>query len=39
MADTNATYEILLAQIDKYDEIENNIEFLSKFSNIGGKLI
>ena len=36
MADTNATYEILLAQIDKYDEIENNIEFLSKYSNIRG---
>lgn len=37
MADTSATYEILLAQIEKYDEIDNNIESLSKFSNIRGK--
>ena len=37
MADTSATYEILLAQITKYDEIDNNIESLSKFSNIRGK--
>ena len=31
-SDTNATYEILLAQIDKYDELENNINFLANFS-------
>ena len=37
MADTSATYEILLAQISKYDEIENNIESLSKFSNVRGE--
>ena len=36
-ADTIATYEILLAQIDKYSELENNIDFLSKFSSIGNK--
>ena len=36
-ADTIATYEILLAQIDKYSELENNIDFLSNFSSIGNK--
>jgi len=33
-ADTTATYEILKSQLDKYDdELENNIDFLSDFSN------
>ncbi len=32
-ADTRATYEILKAQIERYDELENDIEFLSKFSS------
>ncbi len=32
-ADTNATYEILKAQIEKYDEVKNDIKFLSNFSN------
>ncbi len=32
-ADTNATYEILEAQIEKYDAIENNVNFISEFSN------
>ncbi len=32
-ADTAATYEVLKAQLDRYgDKLENNIEFLSKFS-------
>lgn len=31
-ADTIATYEILLAQIEKYEDLENNIDFLSSFS-------
>ena len=32
-ADTMATYEVLKAQLDRYeDKLENNIEFLSKFS-------
>lgn len=31
-ADTNATYEILKAQIDRYDELENDTRFLAKFS-------
>ena len=33
-ADTNATYEILLAQLDKYEsDLENNVNFLSDFSS------
>jgi len=31
-ADTTATYEILEAQIKKYKELENNMEFLATFS-------
>jgi DNA polymerase-3 subunit epsilon len=38
-ADTLATYEILLAQIEKYDEIDNNVEFLSQFSTRGNKSV
>jgi DNA polymerase-3 subunit epsilon len=32
-ADTLATYEILLAQLDRYDDLENDIEKLADFSN------
>jgi len=32
-ADTNATYEILEAQIEKYDAIDNNVNFISEFSS------
>lgn len=32
-ADTNATYEILLAQLEKYDDIGNTVEALSDFSS------
>ncbi len=31
-ADTLATYEILKVQLDKYDDLENNIEFLNEYS-------
>ena len=32
-ADTMATYEVLKAQLDRYgDKLENNIDFLSKFT-------
>ena len=31
-SDTKATYEILKAQVEKYDDLENNISFLSNFS-------
>ncbi|MBJ6367851.1 3'-5' exonuclease [Snuella sedimenti] len=32
-ADTRATYEVLKAQVDKYDEIENDTKFLAEFSS------
>jgi DNA polymerase-3 subunit epsilon len=32
MADTKATYEVLKAQLDKYDDLENDIEALHKVS-------
>ncbi len=32
-ADTKATYEVLKAQIEKYDEVENNTKFLAEFSS------
>jgi len=31
-ADTNATYEVLLSQLDRYPDLENNIKKLSEFS-------
>ncbi|TNJ45803.1 3'-5' exonuclease [Tamlana fucoidanivorans] len=31
-ADTKATYEVLKAQIDKYEELENSTKFLAEFS-------
>lgn len=31
-ADTNATYEILKAQLDRYEDIENSVEALSEYS-------
>ena len=34
-ADTNATYEILLAQVDKYKDLGNSVEALSEFSTHG----
>ncbi|WP_439131888.1 exonuclease domain-containing protein [Polaribacter sp.] len=34
-ADTNATYEILLAQVEKYDDIGNSVDELSEFSTHG----
>ncbi len=32
-ADTNATYEILKAQLDRYDDIENSVDALSQYSS------
>lgn len=32
-ADTMATYEVLKAQLERYDELENDISFLSNFSS------
>ncbi|GBU08310.1 DNA polymerase III subunit epsilon [Bacteroidales bacterium] len=37
-ADTNATYEILKAQLDRYPDIENNVNFLSEFSAFGNNV-
>lgn len=34
-ADTLATYEVLESQIEKYDDLENNVSFLSDFSKRG----
>lgn len=34
-ADTLATYEVLLAQLEKYEELENDVAFLSEFSTRG----
>lgn len=34
-ADTLATYEVLKAQLDRYPDLENDVEFLSKFSSRG----
>jgi DNA polymerase-3 subunit epsilon len=31
-ADTNATYEVLKSQLDRYDNLENDVAFLSEFS-------
>ena len=33
MADTKATYEILKAQLDRYEELENDIDYLNKISS------
>ncbi|RLD30013.1 MAG: 3'-5' exonuclease [Bacteroidetes bacterium] len=32
-ADTNATFEVLKAQLSKYDELENDTKFLAQFSS------
>ena len=32
-ADTRATYEILQAQLDKYDDLENDVDKISEFSS------
>lgn len=32
-ADTNATYQVLKAQLDRYDQLENDTKFLAEFSS------
>ncbi|MDC7998810.1 3'-5' exonuclease [Gilvibacter sediminis] len=32
-ADTNATYEVLLAQLDRYEGLENDVKHLAEFSS------
>lgn len=38
LADTQATYDVLKSQLDRYSELQNNVEFLADFSNIGRNL-
>lgn len=38
LADTEATYEVLKEQIQKYSDLENNVEALSKISGSGRNL-
>lgn len=38
-ADTIATYEVLKSQLDRYNNLENDMEFLSHFSIQGGKSV
>ena len=35
LADTRATYEVLLGQLERYDTLENDVEKLSEFSRSG----
>ncbi len=37
-ADTRATIEVLMAQVEKYDELENNVNFLHDFSRRGSSV-
>ncbi|MEL6810407.1 MAG: 3'-5' exonuclease [Bacteroidota bacterium] len=32
-ADTNATYEVLLSQLDRYEDLENDVSWLAQFSS------
>lgn len=38
LADTEATYKVLLGQLDRYAELKNDISFLSEFSASGRNL-
>ena len=38
MADTSATYEILKSQLDRYKDLENDIEKLSEFSSFNSNV-
>ena len=37
-ADNRATMEVLMAQVEKYDELENNVNFLHDFSRRGSSV-
>jgi len=37
-ADTIATYEVLKAQLDRYPDLENDVNFLAKFSSYGNNV-
>lgn len=38
MGDTQATYEVLLSQIDRYPDLKNDVDYLAEFSKIGRNL-
>ncbi len=37
-ADTTATMDVLLAQIERYDDLEGNVDFLAEYSEMGSKM-
>ena len=37
-ADTKATYEVLKAQLERYPQLQNNVEYLSNFSSQNNKV-
>ena len=38
-ADTKATYEILISQLERYEQLENNVSYLSDYSRLGEKYV
>lgn len=38
MADTEATYKVLLGQLEKYDSLQNDVEYLADFSGFGNNV-
>lgn len=38
LADTDATYEVLMSQLDRYPELKNDMDFLAEFSNQSNNL-
>lgn len=36
--DTRATYEVFKAQIERYDDLENDMEFLAKYTRMGNSI-
>ena len=39
MDDTRATWEVMKAQVDRYNNLENNVSFLSEFSKAGNNTL
>lgn len=38
LADTMATYEVLKAQLDRYPDLKNDVDYLADFSRVGNNL-
>lgn len=38
LADTQATYDVLIGQLKRYPDLQNDVDYLSKFSRIGNNL-